>query len=311
MHLYLQQLNANAMKLYKENINYSSADVVVKEEYFAFNDFPFHYHPELELILILKGSGQRFVGDNIAEFNSDELYLFGANLPHTFYNKHLAASRDIHQVVVQFDEHFLGNGFFEKPAFKLIKLLLENAKKGYCFSKKTVQLVYQKIKRLVQLDETEVVIELLSILDILSKSGSHQFITSAGYNINIDGKDSERMIAVYDYIFNNFSQDISLNKAASVACLSPEAFCRYFKKHTRKKFSEFLIEVRIGNACKLLQENKMGIQQISLHCGFNNISYFNRKFKMITQKTPAEYRSTFVKKSFDILSAEMFEAVPN
>jgi len=297
------------MKLYKENIKYLSGDIVVKEEYFGFNDFPFHYHPELELILILKGSGQRFVGDNIAEFNSGELYLFGANLPHTFYNKHLATSRDIHQVVVQFDEHFLGKGFFEKPAFKLIKSLLENAKRGYCFSKDTVQLVYQKIKRLVQLDEPEMIIELLAILDVLSKSVDYQFIASAGYNIKVNGKDSERMIAVYDYIFNHFNEDISLNKAASVACLSPEAFCRYFKKHTRKKFSEFLIEVRIGNACKLLQENKMSVQQISVDCGFNNISYFNRKFKTITQKTPAEYRSAFVKKSFDIQDAEMFVGV--
>jgi len=294
------------MKLYKEDIKYLSGDIVVKEEYFAFNDFPFHYHPELELILILKGSGQRFVGDNIAEFNSGELYLFGANLPHTFYNKHLAASREIHQVVIQFDECCLGKSFFEKPAFRLIKSLLENAKRGYHFSEKTVQLVYKKIKRITQLDEAEVIIELLSILNILSMSVDFQFIASAGYNINVNRKDSERMIAVYDYIFNHFNHDISLNKAAAVACLSPEAFCRYFKKHTRKKFSEFLIEVRIGNACKLLQENKMSIQQVSMQCGFNNISYFNRKFKTITLKTPVEYRSIFAKKSFDILYTEMF-----
>lgn len=299
------------MKLYKENIRYSSGGVVVKEEYFAFNDFPFHYHQELELILILKGEGQRFVGDSIAEFSSGELYLFGSNLPHTFYNKQLAACREIHQVVVQFDEHFLGKGFFEQPAFRLIKTLLENAKRGYCFSPKAAQLFHKKITRLLQLDDTEVIIELLSILDVLSKSGDFEFISSAGYNIHVNTEDSERLMAVYDYIFRHFNQDISLTQVASVACLSPEAFCRYFKKHTRKKFSEFLVEVRIGAACKLLQENKMGIQQISVHCGFNNISYFNRKFKIITQKTPAEYRSSFVNKTFDVLHAEMFQAVTN
>jgi len=299
------------MKLYKENITYASSTVVVKEEYFSFNDFPFHYHPEFELILILKGSGQRFVGDNIAEFKSGELYFFGANLPHTFYNKHLPADRDIHQIVIQFDESFLGRGFFDRDCFKQIKTFLENARRGYCFSAKLTQQVSRKITRMVQLNEAEVLIELLSLLNQLSGTAGFSFIASAGYQVNANSKDPERMAGVYDYIFRHFNEDISLNQVASVACLSPEAFCRYFKKHTRKKFSEFLVEVRIGHACKLLQENRLGIHQISIQCGFNNISYFNRKFKLITQKTPVEYRSAFVQKSFDRIHAEMFESAAN
>ena len=104
------------------------------------------------------------------------------------------------------------------------------------------------------------------------------------------------MSSIYDYIVHHFREEIALSDVASVACLSPEAFCRYFKKYTRKTFFEFLAEMRIGYACKLLQENTQPVSMVSVLSGFNNISYFNRKFKSIMLKTPGEYQKVFIDK---------------
>ncbi|WP_089804042.1 helix-turn-helix domain-containing protein [Chitinophaga sp. YR627] len=281
------------MKLYRENIIPSSNILVVKEEHFTVNEFPLHFHPEYELILILNGSGKRFVGDNIAEFSSGDLCFFGPNLPHTYSNKHIAGPRDIHQIVVQFNEDFLGKGFFDKAPFKPIRALLDKAIRGFTFTGETLQEVTRMLRAMVQMDETAIVIQLLSVLHTLAKSAEFELLSSRGFSSKSDHAESERMGRVLDYILRNFKEEIPLNDIASVACLSPEAFCRYFKKYTRKTFSEFLIEVRIGHACKLLQQQLLGVNQISLQSGFNNISYFNRKFKSMTKKTPVEYQKMF------------------
>jgi AraC-like DNA-binding protein len=277
------------MKLYKESIAYASKILVVKEERFPYNEFPFHYHPEFELILIMNGSGQRFIGNTVGEFNSGDLYLLGPNLPHTFHNKHLPGDRSIHQIVIQFYGDFLGKNFFDQSPFKRIKACMDQSTRGYQFTGKTLQQVTQRIMPLPRLDEAAVVIQLLAILDILSRSTEFSFISTPGQGEILSTADSERMNAIYSYVFDNFQEDITLRDVASVACLSPEAFCRYFKKYTRKTFSEFLVEFRIGFSCKLLLENKLSVSEVSRHCGFNSISYFNRKFKSITGKTPVEY----------------------
>ena len=282
------------MKVFKENIPYTSNIMVVKEERFEFNEFPFHYHPEFELIYIMEGAGQRFVGDSIADFHHGELYFFGANLPHTFYNKHLPDGRKIHQIVIQFDEGFLGKGFFDKLPFRAIRTFLSNAARGYLFGEAITTTIGQRLIRMTRMDEAAAIAELLHLLHILSASPDLKYISGPGYKIKPHSIETERMSAVYDHIIHHYKEPITLKAIADVACMSQEAFCRYFKKYTRKTFSAFLLELRIGNACRLLQEDKMSIQQIRAYCGFNNLSYFNRKFKVLVQKTPTEYREMYV-----------------
>lgn len=281
------------MKIFRENILYSSKILVIKEEYFPINEFPLHNHPEYELISIISGTGNRYVGDNIAEFAEGDLCFFGPDLPHTYCNKHLQKDRDIHQIVIHFDEQFLGKGFFDKSPFKLIKAFFERSIRGYSFHGRTRELVNAKIRSMLHLDETALIIELLSILHILSTCKAGQFLSSSGFSQSAERDESERMERVIEYMLKKFQEEITLPEIASIACLSPEAFCRYFKKYTRKTFSEYLVEVRIGHACKLLQENRINVNQISFESGFNNVSYFNRKFKAITKKTPVEYHRCF------------------
>ncbi|MDB5005207.1 MAG: transcriptional regulator, AraC family [Mucilaginibacter sp.] len=150
------------MRIFRENIVSPENLFVVKAEEFKFNDFPFHSHPEYEIILILESAGQRIVGDSITEFIAIDLCMFGANLPHTFYTKGLG-NEAVKQVVIQFHENFLGPGFFDRKHFKQIKDLLQRSSQGIVFTGQTRLTLTQKITALVEKNPAETVIGLLDI----------------------------------------------------------------------------------------------------------------------------------------------------
>lgn len=283
------------MRIFRENIVSPDNLLVVKEESFEYNDFPFHFHPEYEIILILESSGQRFVGDSITDFTAVDLCMFGANLPHKFQSKGLSSKDAVSQIVIQFHENFLGMGFFDRKPFQKIRDLLQTSSRGICFTGETRQMLTDRICELPSRSPAETILEVLQILHILSLSHDYFLLSSPGFaNHSSSDEESTRMAKVYDYILQNFKRDLPLEEVAAIAYLSPSAFCRYFKKFTRKTLSEFLIDFRIGYACRLLQKNNMGISQVSAEAGFNNVSYFNRKFKAIKGKTPMEYQKHFI-----------------
>ena len=199
----------------------------------------------------------------------------------------------MHQIVIQFDENFLGKGFFDRPPFRSIRAYLDNAYRGYLFGKEITKVVGQQLIDMTVMNEAGAIACLLNLLNSLSASTDFEYISSRGYRVRPRQIETEPMSAVYHYITHHYREQITLKTIAGVASMTPEAFCRYFKKYTRKTFSTFLLELRIGNACRLLQEDKMSIRQIKAHCGFNNISHFNRQFKILLQKTPAEYRELY------------------
>ncbi|UOE46544.1 AraC family transcriptional regulator [Mucilaginibacter sp. SMC90] len=281
------------MRIFRENILTPDSLLVVKEESFKYNDFPFHAHPEYEIILILESCGRRIVGDSITEFSAVDLCMFGSNLPHTFYTKGLSNYEAVKQVVIQFNESFLGAGFFDRKPFSRIKDLLKRSSQGIVFSGATRDAMTKHIQSLVNKSNTETIIDVLSILHLLSLSDEYVLLSSPGFANQMNSDESTRMSKVYDYILENFKRDLTLEEVASIAYLSPSAFCRYFKKFTRKTLSEFMIDLRIGYACKLLQNNNMGISHVSMEAGFNHVSYFNRKFKAIKGETPMEYQRHF------------------
>lgn len=283
------------MRIFRENIVSPDNLLVVKEESFENNDFPFHFHPEYEIILILESSGQRFVGDSITDFIAVDLCMFGSNLPHKFYSKGLSNKDAVSQIVIQFHENFLGMGFFERKPFFKIRELMQRSSRGICFTGTTREDLTGRICELPSKNPAETIIEVLHILHVLSLSHDYFPLSSPGFTNNSSSdEESTRMAKVYDYILQNFKRDLALEEVAAIAYLSPSAFCRYFKKFTRKTLSEFLIDFRIGYACKLLQNNNMGVSQISAEAGFNNVSYFNRKFKAMKGKTPMEYQKYFL-----------------
>ncbi|MET0299420.1 MAG: AraC family ligand binding domain-containing protein, partial [Flavitalea sp.] len=254
-------------KLFNETILHGDHLFVLKEERFPFNEFPLHIHPEYELILVLKSSGKRYVGDSIDSFLPGDLCLFGPDLPHTFYNKHLPGDREVHQVVIQFRGDFLGESFFERPQFAAINGLFKRSGQGICFRGGIRDLAANAMQKMLQADEAEAIASLISLLNQLARSQEYELLCSYNGTPSAIYTDTERMSKVYHFLLDNFKREISLEEISSVANLSPPAFCRYFKKHTRKTQSEFLNELRINYACQLLQQNKSSVLEISLDSG--------------------------------------------
>ena len=122
-------------------------------------------------------------------------------------------------------------------------------------------------------------------------------LSSSTFQNSYNKSETERLNDIYNYTMSNFKQKISLEEIASISCLSVNSFCRYFKSQTRKTYSQFLIEIRIGHACKLLIENRLTVSKICVESGFNNFSNFNRYFKIISGLSPLEYKKSFSKQS--------------
>ncbi len=254
-------------------------------------DAPLHYHPEYELTLIVKGNGQRFVGDHVSAFEDGDLVLLGSNLPHFWRSEHVSKNEyDLDEaVVIQFSPAFVDNILDSLPECKSIVSMLNMADSGIKFPVSMAPLV-QKVF------ETKGVIRLLALIDALeqlSKCADYQLLASEGFNIKPDETENERMRKILEFTLENFKDDISLETVAEIANLTVPSFCRYFKSRTRKTYIYFLNEIRLSNARKMLMNNELDISQISVECGFQNLSHFHRIFKSQTGVTPLVYRRQY------------------
>ena len=264
-----------------------------------FDSVPFfysewHFHPEVELVYIQKGSGTRFIGNDIAHFNEGDMVLVGSNLPHLWKcdDAYFAKGSELkaESLVVHFMPEIFGDYFMKLPENRLINELLEKAKQGIRINGDTIQKVHQYMETLLLVRGSERLIVLLQILHTLSLSKDLELIAANNMEHPPSIKEGERMNAVFHYLIDNFSKVVTLEAVASEANLSPNAFCRYFKSRTKKTFSQYLLEMRISHACKLLADTDKSISIIHYDCGFNSSSHFNRYFKQINGITPLEYR---------------------
>ncbi|QMU27681.1 AraC family transcriptional regulator [Adhaeribacter radiodurans] len=267
----------------------------VREFKLPFFDAPLHFHSEFELTLILAGQGKRIVGDSIVDFKPGDLALLGPNLPHYWHSdkQYDNGKLSSQSIVIQFDSHFLGEKFFSIPEMTNIRRLLDKARQGLSFEEKVRLETARRMQHLLQLNGAKQLFELLALLDFLASSPGQQQIASAGFSLYADTFDCERINSVCQYVFNSFTEEVTITHAASLAHLSVPAFCYYFKKRTRRSFSQFVNEIRIGNACKLLMETDRTISEICYASGFRNLSNFNRRFKELQHISPLEYRRQF------------------
>lgn len=266
---------------------------------------PLHYHPEFELTLIVKSFGQRRIGDNIENFNEGDLVLVGNNLPHVwkndeiFFNK--KATMKAQAICVKFLPDFAGSGFLNRPEMAEIRTLLEEKAPLGIKLLGTLQEEVEKIMlELPELDETERFIQLLQILNLISKSAEYRLLASLSYQ-NENLKNAHRINIVLDYIMEHYEDELNLEKIAGLVSMNKNAFCRFFKKGTKKSLFTVINEVRIGKACQHLRETDMNILQVCYACGFNNISNFNKAFKKINGISPTLYRKGM--KSFDTVNS--------
>ena len=260
-----------------------------------------HYHPEVELIHFKKGDGTQFVGDSIRQFKTGDIVLIGSQLPHywrfddSYFNEEINHSADVR--VAHFSEDFWGDRFLEIPENKILKSVLDKARRGVKINGKSKIIVAGLLEKMLQSDGCEKVVLLIQALNVIGHCNQVTTLSSIGFEHNSGGLDNERINAIYEYSLANFRKKIHIEEIAAIAYISPNSFCRYFKAQTQKTYYQFLIELKIGHACKLLIENKVFIKQLCYESGFNNFASFYKFFKQITGKSPLSYQKEFMQQS--------------
>jgi AraC-like DNA-binding protein/mannose-6-phosphate isomerase-like protein (cupin superfamily) len=271
---------------------------VIKELIAPSFDVNWHFHSEYQLFTVLKGRGTRFIGDHMQTFKEGDMVLTGPNLPHLWRNdnEYLDSKNGLetHGIVIYFPDQFLKNSVFEVEEFEEIAQVLQKSERGIVITGRTNNQISLMMQELLYLKGTQSIIKLLQILNQMIDSIDCQPITQVGYiNLNKESE-TDRMGEVYEFVMKNFKEKITLEQVAEIANLSVSAFSRYFKTRVNKSFSEFLIEIRISHACKLLHDEDLNISEISFECGFFTISHFNKQFKEKTGKTPLAYKRDYL-----------------
>tara|TARA_R110002074_G_scaffold161480_11_gene319603 strand:- start:76975 stop:77808 length:834 start_codon:yes stop_codon:yes gene_type:complete len=246
-----------------------------------------HYHPELELTLITKGCGTRFVGNSILPYSKNDLVLLGANLPHNYASLNYDVPERQGAIVLQFPSHIF-NSFME---CELLHVLYHEAERGIQFIKPkatTLQLIYDFDK----VDTTQQVAILLQILHQLFHDKNRKYLASSLYNHQIvSAKSQAKIKAITTYILENLDKKLTVKEMADISNMVEQSFCRWFKKAVGHSFVAFLNSSRIEQACIYLSTSDKYIQAIAFDCGFESVSHFNRTFKKLKGISPREFRA--------------------
>ncbi|WP_140939372.1 AraC family transcriptional regulator [Sphingobacterium lumbrici] len=247
-------------------------------------------HVNFEIVLLENCMGKRFVGDHIEDFNGAELVLLGSYLPHCWqYHNTINSKRPASATIVHFYPDFLGNDLLTKPEAVHLNQLFTNASKGVLFSGSIVAQAKEILIQMLHETGLSRAVLMLQLLNKLALSTSYKTLSSPSFNIIETSTEANRINRVFDYIFKNFKEDISLQDVASVVPMSSSAFCRFFKMQTNRTLVEFIKEIRVGHAAKLLMEGNHNITEICYKSGYNNISNFNKHFKDVKGSSPRDF----------------------
>lgn len=250
-------------------------------------EVPWHHHVEYELILFTEGSGMSFIGNYIGEFETGDIFFLAKNLPHTFQksNKDMVTSA----IVIQFREDFWGADFFNVQESTEIKHLFGIANQGLRLRGESQKQLTFLIKNLEHAKGFQRVIGLCNCLNTMA---SHKEFTPLSTQIlsQTNQKGSEKIDKIFEFTISSFRRSVSLGEVANIANMSVPAFCNYFKKCTKKTYINFLNEVRIGYACRILASTDRSVNQVCFESGFQSLQNFNKQFFKLKQITPSGYR---------------------
>lgn len=280
-------------KIFRELKASADSSFIVKQEKGKQFSAPYHFHHGYEFTYVVKGQGKFYGGSRLMNFKAGDVYLFGPGFAHYFVNDSalIKSGTLAHSIVVQFEEESTVRDFYLRPEFKEVKKLLMTAHLGI-----KITMCTDRVKELMRslteqsgLKALIIFIQLLEVVSTLPKKGI-SVISQSTYERPLNDKTPNKLEVVYQYVLENFKDDVTTKKAASLAHMNEAAFCRYFKRRTKKTLSQFLNNVRITHAAYLLEEHDASISEVCYECGFNNLSYFNRQFKAIIGKSPLHYR---------------------
>ena len=253
-----------------------------------------HYHPEYELVLNLKGNGTRIIGDSVELFDQYDMVLIAGNISHCWnYYKHNHTLPEDHGLMLHFKIESIGEAFLSQHELHYLNELLKESERGIVFSIEDARQVEKFFMQMVSNKGIEKLIAFFNIIKILCASGKRGHLCSDNYKLEFDERGNKRMTIVYNYVRENYFKPISLEKIAKIAKMSPFAFSRYFKKNSGAGFVEYLNRVRTNKACYLLRETEYQVHDIATECGFASISNFNKQFRKTEGFSPRDYRAQF------------------
>ena len=264
--------------------------------------YPIHSHAEYELNYVENAAGvRRIIGDSVEIIGNYDLTLVAGDKLEHVWEQHQCKSKNIREITIQFSSDlFLGN-LINKNQFDSIRKMLDNAKKGISFPMDAIMKLYSTIDTLASEKEGfYAVIKLMTLLYELSLYDDARVLSSSSF-VNIeDGSDSRRISKVHDYINTHYTETIRLDNLANIAGMSSVSFSRFFKLRSGKTISDYIIDIRLGHASRLLVDTTNSIAEICYECGFNNLSNFNRIFKKKKDCSPKEFRENYRKKKLII-----------
>ncbi len=273
------------------NINYA------QRPYFR---HPWHFHEEHQITYVIKGSGTRFVGDHIETFCSGDLVLVAGNLPHYWRSdeKYYLGDPSYHvdRLIIQFPNDFMRFALSNYPEFLHINHLMQKAMRGIRFLPPGSDMLGNMLLKLKSVKGFRQVMQFVEILNQMATAKDTELLSSENYQAGKDELTDDRLKKIIRYLTSNYCRTVSHSELADVASMHRVSLCRYFKEKTGKNISTYINELRVGFACKLLQEGTLQISQVCFESGFNNISNFNRHFKRITDMTPKQYKEEFYEK---------------
>lgn len=257
---------------------------------------PWHFHPEYELVLVVKSHGQRIIGNGIGDFTDGDLVFIGANVPHIYRNDaaFYQHSPDLRaeSVIVHFLEDFLGEPFMDLQEMIPVRQLFQRAALGLEILGPTKEYV---IARMLEMSQQEGMRRLLLLLDILTTLSESPHLRTLSTQI-IEGSnpvESEKVSQVFDYISQHYQRRIALSEIADLMNMSVPSVCRFIKRRTHKTLVNLINELRISHACKLLIDTNLSIIEICYESGFQNLSNFNRQFRLLKNSNPQTFRKQF------------------
>ena len=255
---------------------------------------PWHHHPEYELCLITKGKGRRMIGDNIDRFENNDLVFIGSYTPHEClcdpeYFDHPDGFQG-EGIIVQFLYDFLGERFFKIPENTALNKFIIESTKGYSFYGQTKKKIIAIMLKMNELSDTERIFALFSIFKVFATTSEFNLLSSPALTEPFWIDDTGTMQRALKYILQNFQSPIGINDLLKITNMSNTSFYEAFKKTYRMPFKDYLLNIRVGYACKLLTDESQNISGIAYDSGFGNISNFNRQFKKIKRVTPSQYQ---------------------
>jgi AraC-like DNA-binding protein len=257
-----------------------------------------HRHKEIQITWVINGEGTLIVGNTMHNFQSGNLFVIGANQPHLFKNEpsyfNPKNRKKIHSLNIFFNPSGFISSLLAFPEMLSIKKFVGSSNIGMQASGKNAVKMSEHFLKISNASSGFRLAYFIELLQVMANYKHWQYLSAQSFATTITDTEGLRMNEIYRYTMDHFTENISLEQIASIACLTPQSFCRYFKKHTNKTFVHFLNEVRINEACKKFMENNFdSIGNIAYRCGFNSVVSFNRVFKNITKKTPKDFIRTY------------------